>query len=388
VRFHAVYWPAFLMAAGLDLPKRIFAHGWLLFENDKMSKSRGNIVRSEPIRQVMGADALRYFLLREIVFGQDGSFSFDALVSRYNSDLANGLGNLASRTLTMIGQYRAGVVPEGTEPEIAALANTTIRSVEDSFDRFEFSKGLEAVWTLISAVDKYIVQCAPWKLARQSDDVSQQKLSTTLYTAAEALRIVTALLAPVLPQSAPKIWTQLGMKDPIESVRFASLGWGGLQPGQKIGEVAGVFPRIEMKEAVATMRALEEKVTAEQAALMGKKVEQPVEQAAKIPIDDFAKVDMRVGLVLSAERVKNSDKLMLMKVDIGESEPRTIVAGIAEAYTPSELVNRKVVIVVNLQPRKLKGIESNGMIVAASAGDGKPVLAGFHEDIPVGARLR
>jgi methionyl-tRNA synthetase len=385
VRFHAVYWPAFLMAAGFELPKRIFAHGWLLFENDKMSKSRGNIVRSEPIRQVMGADALRYFLLREIVFGQDGSFSFDALVSRYNSDLANGLGNLASRTLTMIGQYRAGVVPEGSEPEIAALANATIRSVEDSFDRFEFSKGLEAVWALISAVDKYIVKCAPWKLARQSDDVSRQQLSTTLYTAAEALRIATALLAPVLPQSAPKIWTQLGMTEPIESVRFAALAWGGLQPGQKIGEVSGVFPRIEMKEAVATMRALEEKATAEQAALMGKK---PVEQSAKIPIDDFAKVDMRVGLVLSAERVKNSDKLMLMKVDIGEPEPRTIVAGIAEAYTPADLLNRKVVIVVNLQPRKLKGIESNGMIVAASADDGKPVLAGFHEDIPVGARLR
>ena len=384
VRFHAVYWPAFLMAAGLDLPKRIFAHGWLLFENDKMSKSRGNIVRSEPIRQVMGADALRYFLLREIVFGQDGSFSFDALVSRYNSDLANGLGNLASRTLTMIGQYRAGVVPEGSEPGIAALADATIRSVEDSFDRFEFSKGLEAVWALISAVDKYIVQCAPWKLARQSDDVSQQQLSTTLYTAAEALRIATALLAPVLPQSAPKIWTQLGMTEPVESVRFETLKWGGLQPGQKIGEVSGVFPRIEMKEAVATMRALEEKVTAEQAALMGKKVE----QAPKIPIDDFAKVDMRVGMVLSAERVKNSDKLMLMKVDIGEPEPRTIVAGIAEAYAPADLVNRKVVIVVNLQPRKLKGIESNGMIVAASVGDGKPVLAGFHEDIPVGARLK
>ena len=242
VRFHAVYWPAFLMAAGLDLPKRIFAHGWLLFENDKMSKSRGNIVRSEPIRQVMGADALRYFLLREIVFGQDGSFSFDALVSRYNSDLANGLGNLASRTLTMIGQYRAGVVPEGCEPEIAALANATIRSVEDSFDRFEFSKGLEAVWALISAVDKYIVKCAPWKLARQSDDVSRQQLSTTLYTAAEALRIATALLAPVLPQSAPKIWTQLGMTEPIESVRFAALAWGGLQPGQKIGEVSGGVP--------------------------------------------------------------------------------------------------------------------------------------------------
>jgi methionyl-tRNA synthetase len=171
-------------------------------------------------------------------------------------------------------------------------------------------------------------------------------------------------------------------------VRFATLQWGGLPPGQKIGEVAGVFPRIEMKEAVAAMRALEEKETAEQAVLMGKKVEPPVEQAAKIPIDDFVKVDMRVGLILSAERVKNSDKLMLMKVDIAEPEPRTVVAGIAEAYAPADLVNRKVVIVVNLQPRKLKGIESNGMIVAASAEGGKPVLAGFHEDIPVGARLK
>ena len=177
------------------------------------------------------------------------------------------------------------------------------------------------------------------------------------------------------------------MTEPLESVRFATLEWGGLQPGQKIGEVSGVFPRIEMKEAVATMRALEEKATAEQAALMGKKVGAAT-WPAKIPIDDFAKVDMRVGLVLSAERVKNSDKLMLMKVDIGEPEPRTIVAGIAEAYTPADLVNRKVVIVANLQPRKLKGIESNGMIVAASVGDGKPVLAGFHEDIPVGARLQ
>jgi methionyl-tRNA synthetase len=309
-------------------------------------------------------------------------------VTRYNSDLANGLGNLASRTLTMIGQYRAGVVPEGSDPQISSLANDTIRSVQDSYERFEFSKALEAVWALISAVDKYIVQCAPWKLARQSDDASQQKLSTVLYTAAEALRISTALLYPVLPESTPKIWTQLGMPEPIESVRFASLVWGGLPPGQKIGEVSGVFPRIEMKEAVAAMRALEEKAAAEQAILMGKPVGQVPDLPPKIPIEDFAKVDMRVGMVLSAERVKNSDKLMLMKVDIGEPEPRTIVAGIAEAYAPADLLNRKVVIVVNLQPRKLKGIESNGMIVAASAEGGKPVLAGFHEDIPVGARLK
>jgi methionyl-tRNA synthetase len=391
LRFHAVFWPAFLMAGGVALPKQVFAHGLLLFENDKMSKSRGNIVRAEPIRQVMGADALRYFLFREIVFGQDGSFSYDALIGRYNSDLANGLGNLASRTLTMINQYRGGAIPEGSDPEIAALADNIIQAVQDSFGRFEFSKGLETVWTLISAVDKFIVQNAPWKLARLPDDASQRQLSTTLYTSAEALRIATALLSPVLPQSTPKIWSQLGMTGSIESVRFESLRWGGLPPGQKIGEIAAVFPRIELKEAVATMRALEEKVSAEQAKLLGKVVAQPSDKkdaTPKIPIDDFLKVDLRAGLVLFAERVKGSDKLMHMKVDIGEPEPRTIVAGIAEAYTPEQLLNRKVVIVANLQPRKLKGIESNGMIVAASVEDGKPVLAGFHEDIPAGARLK
>jgi methionyl-tRNA synthetase len=391
-RFHAVFWPAFLMAGGMPLPKQVFAHGWLLFENDKMSKSRGNIVRSEPIRQVMGADALRYFLLREIVFGQDGAFSYDALIGRYNSDLANGLGNLASRTLTMIHQYRGDQIPEGSDPEIAALANQTVAAVQKHFDAFEFSKGLEAVWALISVVDKYIVQKAPWKLARQTDPASQAELSTTLYTAAESLRIATALLSPVLPQSAPKIWAQLGMPGSIDSLRFETLEWGTLQPGQTIGEIAAVFPRIDLKEAVASMRALEETVTSEQNALLGKKASAAEPAAApageKIPADDFFKVDLRVGLVKFAERVKNSDKLMHMKVDIGEAEPRTIVAGIAEAYTAEQLLDRKVVIVANLQPRKLKGIESNGMIVAASVDGGKPVLAGFLEDIPVGARLK
>jgi len=415
LRFHAVFWPAFLMAADLPLPKRIFAHGWLLFENDKMSKSRGNIVRAEPIRQVVGADGLRYFLLREIVFGQDGAFSYDALVNRYNSDLANGLGNLASRTLTMIGQYCGGEIPRSDgDPEIAAVANGAVQAVQRAFGRFEFSKGLETVWALITAVDKFIVQRAPWKLAREaaagaphplSDTLryaarepedsrdfarSARRLAGTLYTAAEALRISTALLSPVLPQSAPKIWAQLGMAEPLDVVRFESLAWGGLQAGQKIGEVAAVFPRIELKEAVAKMRAIEEQVTAEQAALLGKKPEATEAASAegKIGIEDFAKVDLRVGLVLSAERVKGADKLMHMKIDIGEPQPRTIVAGIAEAYAPEQLVNRKVVIVANLQPRKLRGIESNGMIVAASVEGGKPVLAGFHEEIPVGARLK
>jgi methionyl-tRNA synthetase len=386
VRFHAIYWPAFLMAAGLELPKRIFAHGWLLFENDKMSKSRGNIVRADPIREVMGTDALRYFLLREVVFGQDGSFSYDALVGRYNSDLANGLGNLASRTLTMIHQYRGGVVPHGGDPEIAALAQQTIESVQDTFEDFEFSKGLEAIWNLISAVDKFIVKQAPWKLARQTDEASQQALNETLYTAAEALRVATTLLAPVLPDSTAKIWAQLGMPVPIESIRFDTLQWGSLAPGQNIGAVEAVFPRLDATPSIASMRSLEEKVTAEQNILMGKAPAAP--ESPRIPIDDFLKVDLRTGLVLSAERVKGSDKLMHMKVDIGESQPRTIVAGIAEAYAPEQLLNRKVVIVANLQPRKLKGIESNGMIVAASVEGGKPVLAGFHEDIPPGARLK
>ncbi len=389
-RFHAVFWPAFLMAGDMPLPKQVFAHGWLLFENDKMSKSRGNIVRSEPIRQVMGADALRYFLLREIVFGQDGTFSYDALIGRYNSDLANGLGNLASRTLTMIHQYCGDIIPAGSDPGIAAKAKETVAEVQKYFEAFEFSKGLEAVWALIAAVDKFIVEKAPWMLARISPDLQTpaQNLPTTLYTAAEALRIVTALVAPVLPQSAPKIWAQLGMPESIEAVRFETLEWGTLQPGQKIGEIAPVFPRIDLKEAVTSMRALEEQVTAEQNTLLGKKPAPAVPAGEKIAADDFFKVDLRVGLVMFAERVKNSDKLMHLKVDIGEAEPRTIVAGIAEAYTPEQLLHRKVVIVANLQPRKLRGIESNGMIVAASVEGGKPVLAGFHEDIPVGARLK
>ncbi|HEX3744089.1 MAG TPA: methionine--tRNA ligase [Bryobacteraceae bacterium] len=391
VRFHAIYWPAFLMAAGLELPKRIFAHGWLLFENDKMSKSRGNIVRAEPIQKVMGADALRYFLLREVVFGQDGSFSYDALIGRYNSDLANGLGNLASRTLTMIHQYRKGEIPAGGEGgTIAPLAAQTMQSAQAAFEKFEFSKGLEAIWGLISAVDKFIVERAPWKLARSTDGGAPAQLDDTLYTAAEALRIVTALLYPVLPESTRKIWAQLGMPQPIDSVRFDSLAWGGLPAGQKIGEVAGVFPRIELKPAVDKMRELEAEVTASQAVLMGKKAEpaSAPEGVARIGIDDFLKVDLRVGQVLTAQPVKGSTKLMHMTVDLAEGQPRTIVAGIAEAYGPADLIGRKVVIVANLQPRKLKGIESNGMIVAASVNDGKPVLAGFHEDIPVGARLK
>ena len=391
LRFHAIYWPAFLMAADLPLPKQVFAHGWILVEESKMSKSRGNVVRPSPIAEVVGTDALRYFLMREITFGQDGSFSYDALIGRYNADLANGLGNLASRTLTMIHQYRGGVVPDSPGlGDIAETARSTTEKALECFNAFEFSRGLEAIWALIAVIDKFIVERAPWALAKAKNENSPRLLDETLYTAAETIRIVCVWLYPVMPEATKKIWAQLGMTRPLESQRLSDLHWGKLPAGQKIGKVEAVFPRIEAKPAIEKMKELEITEKARQDALLGKK---PVEAAPAAPdntisIDDFGKVDLRVGQVISAERVKGSDKLLHMKVDIGEPQPRTIVAGIAEAYQPEQMVGRKVVIVANLQPRKLRGIESQGMIVAASVPDGKPVLAGFLEDIPVGARLK
>lgn len=391
LRFHAIYWPAFLMAADLPLPKQIFAHGWLLFEQDKMSKSRGNIVRATPIQQVVGTDGLRYFLLREIVFGQDGNFSFEALVNRYNSDLANGLGNLASRTLTMIRQYREGAAPasEGNR-EIAAQAQQTIAGAVQAFDNLEFSKGLEAIWALLASTDKYIVEQAPWTLAAKADEDSRAKLDETLYTAAEVLRIACILLAPVIPGSAGKIWEQLGMGEPLETVQLEGVQWGQLQPGQRIGAVAAVFPRLDVKASISRMRALEEEETFRQSVLLGKAAPQagPAAAGNVISIDEFAKVEMRVGLVLAAERVKGSDKLLHMQVELGEAEPRSIVAGIAEAYTVEEMVGRKVVIVANLQPRKLRGVPSNGMVLAASPEGGLPVLVSVSGDVPPGTKLR
>jgi len=420
VRFHCVYWPAFLLAAGLPLPKGITAHGWLLFEESKMSKSRGNIVRAETIVEVLGTDALRYFLLREVVFGQDGSFSFDALVQRYNSDLANGLGNLASRTLTMINRYFKGEVPYPSNaahtPADAVIADTARKAIGEFstlFDQYQFSRALEIAWGLVAAVDKYIVENEPWSLDEKKDEESRARLATVLYTSAEALRIVTALAHPVMPEATAKIWGQLGLGD-IKTFDLKQLQWGQLQLGTRLGEVKAVFPRAD-KSAVERMQKMEEQ-NAPGAAIAsagtasvgtGDTPVQPSEarpaltstgQTAtpkpatvipdgKITIDDFAKVELRVAQVKTAERVKGADKLLRLEVDLG-TEVRQLVAGIAEAYEPEALVGRKVVIVANLAPRKLRGLESNGMIVAASPEGGKPVLASFLEDVPVGTRLK
>ena len=263
VRFHCVYWPAFLLAAGLPLPKGIQAHGWLLFEESKMSKSRGNIVRAETIVDVLGADALRYFLLREVVFGQDGSFSFDALVQRYNSDLANGLGNLASRTLTMITRYFKGEIPYPSH----AAHTTADQAIEDAakkaiaeygalFDQYQFSRALEVAWGLVSSVDKYIVENEPWALDEKKDEESRARLATVLYTSAEALRIVTALAYPVMPVATAKIWAQMGLGD-ISKFDLTQLKWGQLHLGTKLGEVQAVFPRAD-KSAIERMQKMEE----------------------------------------------------------------------------------------------------------------------------------
>jgi methionyl-tRNA synthetase len=414
VRFHCVYWPAFLMAAELALPKSIVAHGWLLFEENKMSKSRGNIVRTETILDVLGADALRYFLLREVVFGQDGSFSFDALVQRYNADLANGVGNLASRTLTMITRYFRGEVPypsktAGTSSDAAIRADAEATIAESSalFQDYEFSVALELIWTqLIAKVDKYIVENEPWTLGENLDAESRSRLATILYTSAEALRVVTALAHPVIPDATSRIWAQLGLGD-IRKVSLSDLKWGQLQAGTKLSKVEAVFPRAD-KSAIERMQKMEEQQRGAASATQAQPDASPqpvppvATQAApavsaakpgvsvsdgKISIEDFAKVELRVGQVKAAEKVKGADKLLRLEVDLG-AEVRQVVAGIAESYAPELLIGRKVVIVANLAPRKLRGLESNGMIVAASPEGGKAVLAGFLEDVPVGTRLK
>ncbi len=437
-RFHCVYWPAFLMAAGLPLPKSVFAHGWLLFDHTKMSKSLGNIVRAETILDVLGADALRYFLLRETVFGQDGSFTFDALVQRYNADLANGYGNLVSRTLNMITRYFNGVVPDAvSNAALRQAAEAAVAAYNQRFEALELSRALEALWVLVARADGYISETAPWKVAASPEPADRQKLAEILYTSAEVIRIITALAHPVLPTSTAKIWTQLGLGD-IAQADLKNIAWGGLAAGTRLGELTPVFPRAE-KDAIEMMQNIEinnaQKTALDQNAkpnaehadstspeaapktsnLAGSSPEvntaqipaqssaaaaehaapaTPAPTAAapaggdgKITIDDFAKVELRVAKVLVAERVPKADKLLRLEVDLGY-EQRQILAGIAESYTPESLVGRKVVIVANLAPRKLRGLESNGMIVAASVEGGKAVLAGFLEDIEIGARLK
>jgi methionyl-tRNA synthetase len=423
IRFHAVYWPAFLMAAELPLPKQIFAHGWLLFEAEKMSKSKGNIAYPEPIVNALdeltgakvGNDALRYYLLRETVFGQDGNFSREALITRYNADLANGLGNLASRVLTMIYEYCGGQIPnrhdelrdthehisESEVPE-AGLARALEEGCSErpqrvgrALGQLDFSGALLELWNLVSMSDQFVTLCKPWVMAK--DDSKRALLDHVLYRAAEALRIISSLSHPVIPDATQRIWEQLGQRGKLADVRIDQLKWGDLKPGTKIGKPEAVYPRVDKKEAWERIEAMENEIrkpatTASAhptgAAAKGEGPLAAPAASAKITIEDFAKVELRAGVVKSAERIQGADKLLKLLVDIGD-EVRQVLAGIALSYTPEDLVGRKVVVVTNLAPRKMRGLESNGMILAASVGpDGKPVLCTFAEDVSAGAKVK
>jgi methionyl-tRNA synthetase len=433
LRFHAVYWPAFLMAAGIEQPRAIVAHGmWLDPNGRKMSKTLGNTVELDVLNRHFSIDAIRYFCLREMVFGQDGRFGYESLIDRTNSDLASGLGNLSSRTLTMIGRYNGGVIPSGFIPDDKLLLakragletdetsiSGFIEHARDQFlqqlDTFAFSKALETAWSIVARVDKIISDAKPWDLAK--DEQQKQSLNAVLYRAAETLRWLCVLLYPVMPTATTEIWHQLGLAASGDPAKLdpAKLKWGELPEGTRIGEVKPLFPRIDkaktMKEieeatqktensaagsgahateADAVLSEVGKAETAPAPPMVGaSEAEAVLGVASHIDITDFTKIELRVGEVLTAERIPKADKLLLLTVDVGEEKPRQILAGIAQHYSPEQLLGRKIAVVANLKPRKMRGFESQGMLLAASVGDeGKPVLATFAEEVPNGARLK
>jgi methionyl-tRNA synthetase len=410
----------------------IFAHGmWLDPNGRKMSKTLGNTIELDVLNRYFSIDAIRYFCLRDMVFGQDGRFGYENLIERTNSDLASGLGNLSSRTLTMIHRYRDGRIPSGKISDEGMLSakragvdndDVAIASVLEHardefirhFENFAFSRALEEAWAMVARVDKMISDAKPWDLAKDTNQT--QTLNAILYRAAESLRWLCVLLYPVMPNAAREIHLQLGAANDVSKTDPKNLKWGELTEGTSIGEVKPIFPRIDKAKTMDEIQKHEpgdrrqeepeiqmgigQHATAVDTAKGGSPTAregsgQHATEADAVPgvtyidITDFAKVDLRVGEVRTAERIPKADKLLLITVDIGEEKPRQILAGIAQYYEPEKLVGRKIVVVANLKPRKMRGYESEGMLLAASVGEeGKPVIATFAEDVPNGARLK
>ena len=384
---HAVYWSTMLKSIGLPLPKNIYAHGWWTVNGQKMSKSLHNVVEPNLLIDQFGVDVIRYFLMREVSFGMDGDFSHKALIGRLNSDLANNLGNLLNRTTNMIGKYFEGTIPQpstgGEEDEaLKSKASQTLSAVQSLYDELAYHKILATIWELVDASNQYIVKTGPWNLAKT--DEGKERLKTVMYHCAEALRTIAILVYPFMPESAESMMKQLGIETSALEQGMESIAqWGGLKPGSQTQSAEQLFPRMEEKDAEKILQSVTLGTeTGGEPAAEKSKAEGLAEQ---VTIDDFMKIDLRTGKILEAEKVKKSKKLIQLKVDIG-TETRQVLAGIAEGYEPDQLIGRTVVLVANLKPVKLMGIESQGMLLAGSA-YGKLVLAGFDQELPPGVRV-
>ncbi|MDH5466010.1 MAG: methionine--tRNA ligase [Candidatus Aminicenantes bacterium] len=376
LRFHAIFWPAFLMASGFPLPQTVFGHGWWLKDEAKMSKSKGNVLDPHLILETFGPDPLRYFLLREIPIGLDGNFSHEGFIHRVNSDLANDLGNLVQRTLTMVHSYFGGKIEEMDKEEKAdkALREEFENSKEKIirfYEDYALNRALEEIWFFISTVNKYLADNEPWKLAR--DESQKKRLGRILYQAAAALRVISYLLFPVIPVSSEKIWDFLGEEKSIEDESLSELKFKNLKLGQAMKEPKPLFPRVALKDF------LKEEETRQAPPKKEEKMDM-------ITFDEFKRMDLRVGEILTAEKVEGTDKLVKMEVDIG-TEKRAMVAGVADVYSPEELAGKKVIVIVNLKPAVIRGIESRGMLLAAEI-EGKAIIPFFDKDVPAGAKVR
>ncbi len=391
VRFHTIYWPIFLMALGLELPKKVFGHGWLLLEEGKMSKSKGNVIDPEVLVERYGSDAIRYFLLREIPFGADGHFSEDALIQRLNFDLANDLGNLLNRTLAMLQKYYDGIAPahgavESLDNELISMALDLPGKMEQLMDELLFSNALTELWRFISRANKYIDEASPWTLAKEG---RRDRLDTVMYNLLESIRIVSVLLQPFMPQTPEKVWMQLGIIDNPDLHTWDSIGQFGQFPAGVATSAGSVlFPRLELVgEDRIPVRQATKKDKPKQKEEKAKEAEKVAETDGLISIDEFSRVDLRLASIIEAERIEGADKLLKLRVSLGDEE-RQVVAGIAKYYAPEQLIGKNVVFVANLKPAKLRGIRSEGMLLAASDAEGNLVLTTTETPIAPGSKVK